>query len=310
MGFMSTVLKRFAVCSLLLLSRTSVAGEQPNEVPTRQERARYQMYLTPLSEGEIRSALSGHELGPDRELTPYTGHIEVFLTNGTWVTFHSGTVLTAYAGVWRIYGNQVCTQVENGRGPARGSRQFCRQIWRDKTSGMLAMFDHFSTELRILTFLAKRINDEEYAGKTINGRKIPAVAASENLNASPDPDDQRISLELLSNSEIKTAVVRARLAADPKFNPYHRNYTEDFLPDGILVTQSAEHKRTKKLGAWWIDADQLCTRVYWTQTDIAWAEQTVCGQVWRDTLSGKIATFDPLDSAPSIVVFSSSPITE
>lgn len=109
--------------------------------------------LVPLSELEIRDTVVGHRLTVDQPFKQNsTGMSEDFLPDGTWLITRVERSLVKRSGIWRIKGGQMCTQVIQHQPGLKGFGEVCRDVWRERSSGMIATFDSVGTGGDVLIF--------------------------------------------------------------------------------------------------------------------------------------------------------------
>jgi hypothetical protein len=113
--------------------------------------------LIPLSEPEIGKALIGQRLGVDHEVDwkPNKTSIafaEDFLPDGSWIINKAIRAVIVEHGVWRIQDGQICTRVTQSPFGTKGRQEACRQVWRDRASGKIAMIDAQTTFRVVLIF--------------------------------------------------------------------------------------------------------------------------------------------------------------
>jgi len=123
-------------------SEKSVAVQR-EETGASPESNSQQRDFVPLSGAEMKDALIGYKHTVDRD-TEWSsnrtsiGFSEEFLADGTWTTTRFMTAVDTKTGTWRIDNDQICIRVAGGE-------DVCRQVWRDKISGRIAMFDAYSS---------------------------------------------------------------------------------------------------------------------------------------------------------------------
>jgi len=114
--------------------------------------------LIKLSESEIRDALVGNLLTVDHRSHPGFG--EYFLPDGTYVLSANMRVIVTWIGKWRIDNSQICTHIPpRSRDPGR--EEICRDVWRQKLSGKIAMFDPLAFIEGALMFSSSPINEDQ-----------------------------------------------------------------------------------------------------------------------------------------------------
>lgn len=104
-----------------------------------------------LSEPEIRKGLIGQRLIVDRG-EPNIPFAEDFLPDGSWIISRPERAVITEHGVWRVHNGQICARVTQSPFGVKGRRDVCRQVWRDRSSGKIAMIDEQSTRRDVLVF--------------------------------------------------------------------------------------------------------------------------------------------------------------
>ena len=126
-----------------------------------------------------------------------------------------------------------------------------------------------------------------------------------------EKDGQKRDFILLSESEIRKALIGRRLVVDREVdwepNKISIAFAEDFLPDGSWIINKAIRAAITENGVWRIHDGQICTRVTQSPFGVK-GRQEVCRQVWRDRSSGKIAMIGTLRILRDVLIFSSSPL--
>lgn len=131
------------------------AAKHPKEVPTALEKDGQQRDIIPLSEPEIRQAVIGRRLFLDKDVdwTPNKtnpGFTESFFPDGRWRADRVERALVTETGLWSMQNGQICTRVTHSTFGAAERPELCRQVWRDRVSGKIAMLEDSSRRVVLI----------------------------------------------------------------------------------------------------------------------------------------------------------------
>jgi hypothetical protein len=109
-----------------------------------------------LTGPEIRRVLIGKRIAQDRTVDwmpnkTAVGFSEEFFPDGRWTSNRSMRGVIVVTGIWWIYGNKICTRATHYQNGAEIERQSeCRQVWREKASGGIAISEKRDREVVVI----------------------------------------------------------------------------------------------------------------------------------------------------------------